>query len=159
MPTRPGSGTIAIVIYLEQPRGSATCGQTCLAMVAGIPLDQAVTVLGIPRTGQRAGTTPQQLRRAFALLGWNMGDRARYRSGMDLPSVALLGMMHKRRRYGHWVAFEGPSPAYPTGLIHDPNLGVPVPRDLFEKYKVVAAGWRLTSVYAVGRVAEGTPLG
>lgn len=95
-----------------QPLGSSQCGQMCVAMLAGIPLEAACGVVGHGK-----GTTVEQIRRALLKLGFTcsapialdeagcralMGKRALV--AVELP-VHSLNPNAKPKR--HWLLWDG----------------------------------------------------
>ena len=56
--------------YIRQPYGSKLCGQTCVAMAAGVTLQKAVIAFGT-----RGSTTGKAVLIVLRRLGVNTGDR------------------------------------------------------------------------------------
>lgn len=77
-----------------------SCGQACVAMVAGVTWAQAVAAVGI------AGITQtRDLRRGLERLGIPSGETVRLRKGAEIPDRAIVMLRTKGQRVGHWVVW------------------------------------------------------
>lgn len=91
---------------LLQPEGSSLCGQTCVAMAAGVSLDRAIEVVG---HSKNAGTTTKEIVTALRALGVPCADKLRVvsRALPVLPKRALLYIGrtqgNKRSEVSHWM--------------------------------------------------------
>jgi len=102
---------------LRQPT-KMTCGQTCVAMVAGISVDEAIQVIG--KTG---GTHGSDLIRGMKKLGVACSKKSKVTDGLTLPKRAILRQKlrdRKKKWGGHWVL-------YLDGIIYDPGPGISMP--------------------------------
>lgn len=98
-----------MIRLLKQPKGSRLCGQTCIAMLAGLPLDKVVNIVG-PR-----GTTVQHLATALERLGFETSGRLKFANvDVDLPSICIAQVKYPQRRSWHWVLFV-------DGCAYDPS--------------------------------------
>lgn len=108
-----------VIHHLEQPHGTNLCGQTCVAMAAGITLEESITLCGSQgrmQTKQLLGVLA-----GFGLEGktsrmqkWNKKDEA--------PPFAILRMKidpiyahDPKKGWIHWVLMW-------NGKLHDPSL-------------------------------------
>lgn len=103
------------MMHHQQPSGSKTCGQHCVAILAGVPVDRAMEAIG---KGRRP-TTEKDLLRGLAAFGLALGVFVRrplhLRGVPRIAGLALGRVRFEGRRYGyHWVAFNGPR-------VHDPG--------------------------------------
>ena len=96
--------------HLNQPRTSKTCGQHCLAMLAGCDLKAAIAAVG-----HRRGTTKAAILKAAAKLGMvAIGSLWILPAGADvLPINAIVVTRRKGRKRFHWCCFV-------NGVYHDP---------------------------------------
>jgi hypothetical protein len=101
--------TILAVEHVTQPKRSKTCGQHCVAMMAGVDVADVIAKFGT------SSTTPVQLlsmAKAFGLRQqsslWEIN-----RDG-EMPSTAILKLRKKGRRNFHWACVI-------DGVIHDPS--------------------------------------
>jgi hypothetical protein len=46
-------GTTNMIKWIQQPEGSSLCGQTCVAMIAGITLEESIGAFGGKKRGTR----------------------------------------------------------------------------------------------------------
>lgn len=85
---------------LKQPRGSRLCGQTCIAMLAGLSLDRVVNLVG-PKA-----TTVRHLATALGRLGFETSGRLKFADNdSNLPSICIAQVKYPRRRNWHWILF------------------------------------------------------
>lgn len=100
-----------------------SCGPTCVAMLAGVPV--ATVLADLPhvrwtarRLQLRTGATNVgELRRLLRPHGWRLGRRTPH-----LPAAgatAILRLPNGTRTGWHWVLWH-------NGLVHDPSRGGPV---------------------------------
>ena len=62
-----------------------TCGQACVAMIAGVTLEEAIVA-----TGKTSRTRTADLKRGLDVFGIPHGDKLiRYRKGNPLPTVCI----------------------------------------------------------------------
>lgn len=105
----------AMIKYVTQPLGSALCGQTCVAMIAGISLEESIDVFG-----KRGETETRDLVAALRKLNIRCGDKLiRRKKGRDLPECCIV-VVHfpgAPMRHWHWVV-------YYKGLYYDPDTGI-----------------------------------
>ena len=92
---------------LLQPKGSNLCGQTCVAMIAGISLEEAILAVG-----KRGLTTTKDIAQALRKLGFGCADRVTRYNGR-LGSELCLCVVESK----HWVV-------YKDGLFYDPAFGI-----------------------------------
>lgn len=114
-----------------QPEGSGLCGQSCVAMVAGISLQRAIMAVGHEST---RGTTTREIVEALVAVNINCSGRLRRvsRSRPALPARAIVAIhrppSEKRNGRWHWMLTW-------DGQMYDPGGCWP------DSYK----DWRITS--------------
>lgn len=127
-----------MIEHVQQPEGSKLCGHSVLAMVRGIPLDEAVKRMG---HGDR-GTRTRELVKA-------LGSQALYRRLtvigrrplLEVPDPCVLKVCWPEKSRSHFVLRVG-------YLVHDPLYAAPV--DILEWTGLVARGrGRITSYLPV----------
>jgi hypothetical protein len=102
------------VNLVRQPPGSVLCGQACLAMVAGLTLDEACYLVG-----HRQQTGPSEIAPALGALGFEL--RPRLIAGAA-PAPNVVGLLDLRGLGGgHVVVLDG------EGNVLDPALAAAVP--------------------------------
>lgn len=91
-----------------------TCGQACVAMIAGISLKKAIEVVG-----KKGGTTTKDLVKALRKLGFKCGDRLKFDEPVFLAIVKEKFAKHEHEWdwHWHWVV-------YYNGNYYDPGRGV-----------------------------------
>ncbi len=86
---------------VRQPPDSYQCGQACVAMICGIPLDEAVMVV---RTSFKTRT--KQIVAALRSMGIQCDKRLR--RGTPLAhQTAILKVTHNTSKRSHWVVWHG----------------------------------------------------
>ena len=99
------------MIPIKQPT-DRTCGQTCVAMFAGVSVDEAIRVCGT-----RGGTHSRHLRRGLRALGIACADRAVRPQHFDgLCLAAVVKLRRAGSRWGHYIVWW-------NGLYYDPGHG------------------------------------
>jgi hypothetical protein len=115
---------------LLQPPGSRLCGQYCVAMVAGVEPEAAITAFG-----SRGPTRPQAVVNALRHFGLRVSPQlCRVTQQRPLPALGLLKLARPKQAAFHWVLLTG-------GIIYCPLLGI-VP---FEDYPQGHNGFKFTS--------------
>lgn len=114
--------------HLRQPTPS-TCGQTCVAMLAGLELHTAIDVVGHAR-----GTRRREIRRVLERLGCRVGDLHTLAPD-EVPNPCARGLLEVRRPHGsdlrwrgHWVALDG------CGFVLDPEAPEPIPLESYREH-------------------------
>ena len=102
------------MVHLQQPAESKLCGQTCVAMAAGISIEDAILSVG-----HRHATRLPELLKAFREFGISrVGTKRTCWNGRSAPPrFSLLSMLfHKpgEKHHGHWLLNW-------DGVIHDPS--------------------------------------
>lgn len=95
-------------MHQQQPNRSKTCGQHCVAMLAGIPVAKVIEQFG------RKGTTASkvlEIAKAFGL----EPETALWQLPRDsnIPRTGILKLRKARRKRFHWACVI-------DGVIHDP---------------------------------------
>lgn len=98
---------------LQQPSGSSLCGQSCIAMAAGVSLPEAIAAVGHQKT---RGTKTAEVVSALRRLGVPCADRLRRvsRSRPVLPARAIVAIYHSSGTRAHWMLTW-------DGTMHDPE--------------------------------------
>jgi hypothetical protein len=103
---------------LFQPDGN-TCGQTCLAWLLGVSVEEVVTAMQ-----WHDGVRDYDWARALDVFGWRYGFETSFPKMSPLPRMALVTVgstkVGERRKRTHAVALK-------DGYIFDPEIGVPIP--------------------------------
>lgn len=93
--------------HLQQPAGSRLCGQTCVAMLAGVSIDTATFHC---TSGKNRSTSEHDLRKGLAMLGQGLDPFERRKRVEPFPnhlvSVApiLARLRSADRKHGyHWI--------------------------------------------------------
>ena len=98
------------IAYIKEPTGYL-CGQSCIAMLAGVSVDEVIDVMETDK-----GTSGAEVGYALKYYGIaHAKSRAAYEQGTPLPECCLLGI--KLPKYGHWSL-------YFKGKYYDPEFGV-----------------------------------
>lgn len=93
-PNKPWEPTI-----LWQPNNEKNCGQRCVAMITGLPLDYVIKDFGHSK-----GTMLLEVARRLFLYGWECYGIREYGK---IPELAMVCMKNKGRG-SHWViAYKG----------------------------------------------------
>jgi len=126
-----------------QTKGSRVCGQTCVATLLDIDIEEAIKLVG-----KGGGTGATDLRKAFAKRGFEMGDRLHPKH--QKPETLYLARVHWPKEEGdtrktprtHWILIDHDAAA----TIYDPGWG-------FNPHQ--EGGWpegsRITSLYELWR--------
>jgi RimJ/RimL family protein N-acetyltransferase len=100
---------ITSIKYVKEPTGYL-CGQTVIAMLANISVDDVIDVIGHDR-----GTSVGEIDNALTWYGIKHGKRQKCNEDAVLPEISILSL--KLPGYGHWSL-------YYKGKIYDPEFGV-----------------------------------
>lgn len=106
--------------YIKQPT-DYLCGQTCVAMLAGVTVEEVVSVMKNDK-----GTGKKDIEKALNYYGIS---QARTMTKADnssvLPKVCILKVLLPQ--YGHWIL-------YYDGKYYDPEFGVM--EELYQKARI-----------------------
>ena len=98
------------ITYIKEPTGFL-CGQPCVAMLADVPVDDVIEVIGTDK-----GTKKEDLKKALRYYGISYAPKStKYDSNTPLPELCIIRM--KLPKYGHWGI-------YYKGVYYDPEFGV-----------------------------------
>ncbi|MCL2300697.1 MAG: hypothetical protein FWC27_11210 [Firmicutes bacterium] len=104
---------ITSITYIQQPT-AYLCGQSVIAMLAGVPVEEVIGVMQNDR-----GTDIPEMHDALSWYGFRTTtkERKKYRRflGGKLPDCCVLSV--RLPAYGHWSL-------YYKGKYYDPELGV-----------------------------------
>lgn len=81
-----------------QPEGSWLCGQACVAMVAGITLEQSIFTFG-----KRSGTSTKDVVNALKKLGIKCGEKLLLAKSNDRPRFCMCVLHFKNAKSTHWT--------------------------------------------------------
>lgn len=98
--------------YIQQPPGSWLCGQTCVAMIAGITLEEAIAIFG-----KRSGTTTKQVIQALTAAGVKCGTRLYPARSYPRPDFCMAIVHFKGTKSTHWTIWR-------DGRYYDPAFGI-----------------------------------
>lgn len=111
-----------MITHLQQPEDSKVCGQTVVAMAAGVSIDDVVKLMG-----HNHGTHTGDLVKAFANYGIEAKSKGLIRLNESkgliwhkLPDFALLHVRFDRKGepfHGHWVLWW-------DRILHDPGYSI-----------------------------------
>lgn len=107
------------MIFMLQPENSCLCGQTCVAMIAEISLEESISVFG-----KRSSTTTKDVINALRKLGISCGDRLLSAKKHEKPDVCICVLHYKDFKQTHWCVWNGEwylDPAY--GIIDEYGEG------------------------------------
>jgi hypothetical protein len=101
-----------LINHIFQPLESGLCGQTCVAMIADITLEQSIEAFG----GKKGGTRTKELVAALRKLGVECGDPplTRYR-GDCLPDTCIVKLHFDHQKHTHWALWH-------EGRFCDPSI-------------------------------------
>ena len=120
---------------LLQPDGTPMCGQTCVAMVAGVSLIEASTAIGVS-VMKFDGTNADHLIRGLKRLNIKVGRWVDYSTRkkrmVDIPPFAIMSIVNTKNAWGHWVVVK-------DGFVYDPGIGYPLPVHIFEAFIIERA--------------------
>lgn len=89
-----------------------SCGQACVAMIAGITLKKSIDIFGNDKR-----TTTKQLKQAFEQLGIKTGKRReRISKNRKLPNLCIVSIKWSDNGKRHWSVCE-------NGKFYDPYFG------------------------------------
>lgn len=96
--------------YLQQPKKSKLCGQTCLAMITDKPLEKIIELLG------SKGTSTKRITETLTKLGFHHSGKLIPRRTQPLPSLAICKVRREWSKSGnwHWVVLS-------NGVVYDPD--------------------------------------
>lgn len=133
--------TVSLVIHPRRQPTRTTCGQTCVAILTGAPVDEVCRLMGA-----RGATSTHQLQAALAQLGWRCAQKlVPLRRVEGLVPVGIVSLRDAEHGRAHWVVwYDGYYVDPVDGLCWAPEDFVPV---------VESAGWKVTSILPLERVA------
>lgn len=105
-----------MITYLRQPSKNS-CGQTCVAMITGLTVEEVCR-----RIGTRSLTYPSQTEGLLRELGYAIGETFTVGSAA-MPELALIYIRYQRKRGGGYKT-EGHVAVWYRGVIYDPIWGV-----------------------------------
>lgn len=109
----------------RQPNNK-TCGQTCVAMVGGIPVEESIKMFGHSNS-----TNHISQRRILSELGIETTEQVKVdnRRKWELPNFAIVRIVQRTRKMGHAIV-------YHEGKFYDPCYDKPFnsKQELFDHY-------------------------
>ena len=103
------------ITYIKELTGYL-CGQSCVAMLAGVSVDEAIKIIGTDK-----GTNKQDLKKALDYYGIAYALKStKYDPNIPLPDLCIIQMTVEKPpdiKYGHWGI-------YHNGIYYDPEFGV-----------------------------------
>ena len=128
-----------------QPNGT-TCGQTVVAMVTGIPVEESIA-----HFGHNKGTNFKEQTKILNKLGMVVGEYKRIDNRkkweFDLPNMACVRLQPNKRQTGHIIAYQ-------NGIFYDPLVTRPFYSkqevlDHYNRNKHSGIKWRFSHYYEV----------
>lgn len=105
-----------------QPEGSYLCGQTCVAMIAGVTLEKSIAIFG-----KRSGTSTKDVVRALRALGVDCGDGLILARTHKRPPLCMAVLHFDGIWQTHWTIWNGDHFVDPSiGLVAEYGEGVRV---------------------------------
>lgn len=102
--------TMKKINYIKQPT-DYLCGQACVAMLAGVTVEEVVSVMKNDK-----GTGKKDIEKALNYYGINQAKTMTKADNTSvLPKVCILKVLLPK--YGHWIL-------YYDGKYYDPEFGV-----------------------------------
>lgn len=99
-----------------QPEGSSLCGQSCVAMIAGVSLEDSIAAFG-----KRGGTRTKEVAKALSVFGIKSKDCLTRITKTNVPSekciVHVVWRNSQGKPRGHWIV------RY-QGQYYDPGNGI-----------------------------------
>jgi hypothetical protein len=118
-----------------QPDSTGMCGEACVAMAAGVTLDEAVRAVGSSVLRQ-PGTDDRDLIRGLRKLGVKLGPYTNYEDRksriVQMPDFAIMSVVDDKTKWGHWVVVK-------DGVVYDPGIGWPMPTWVYESIVIERA--------------------
>ncbi len=106
--------------YIKQPT-DYLCGQTCVAMLAGVTVEEVVSVMKNDK-----GTGKKDIEKALNYYGISQAKTmTKADNSSVLPKVCILKVLLPQ--YGHWIL-------YYDGKYYDPEFGVM--EELYQKARI-----------------------
>ena len=103
------------ITYIKEPTGYL-CGQSCVAMLAGVSVDEVIRIIGTAK-----GTNKQELKKALDYYGICYAPKStKYDPNIPLPCLCIIRMMVEKPpdiKYGYWGI-------YYNGTYYDPEFGI-----------------------------------
>jgi hypothetical protein len=101
-----------LINHIFQPPGSSLCGQTCVAMIAGITLDDSIEAFG----GKKGGTRTKDVVAALQKLGINCGDPplTRFNGDCFTSDTCIVKLRFEESNHSHWTLWH-------EGRYYDPD--------------------------------------
>ena len=96
--------------YIKQPKGSSLCGQSCVAMITDMTLDESIEIFG-----SRGQTNTKQVINALRTRVSITAERLTRVKG-PLPELCIVKILWENKG-SHWVIHK-------KGKIYDPAIGV-----------------------------------
>lgn len=119
---------------IRQPKNSYLCGQSSIATIAGITLEESIKVYG-----HNKSTNMPQHKKALESLGFSTGKliKADNRKSYNLPHLSIVRLEKIGRNMGHLVV-------HCDGKFYDPAEGVFNSKDeLLSYYSKFRGKWRI----------------
>lgn len=133
-------GEIKMLKLQKQPNGK-TCGQTVVAMVSGIPVEESIKYFG----HNKASNFKEQWK-VFDKIGIKYGEHQAIdnRRKWELPSFAVVRIVATTRRMGHVLA-------YKDGVFYDPLGHIFNSREEVKEHYATRTGrkWRFSHYYEI----------
>jgi len=101
------------MIFVKQPHPSNCCGQACVAMLAGISLEESISVFG-----KRGGTSTKDVVFALRKLNIPCDDKLTRINKHPKSDICIVVFRSKSdKRFSHWTVFN-------KGFYYNPAMGI-----------------------------------
>jgi hypothetical protein len=106
---------------IKQPDNSNLCGQACVAMIAGISLDESIKLFN-----SKGKTNTKQLCYILRERGISCSDKAIRIKNNNKPKFCILKIHYAGYKHLHWCIWN-------NNKYYDPARGIKIKLDTFER--------------------------
>ena len=106
---------------IKQPEGSNLCGQVCVAMIAGISLEESIKLFN-----SRGKTGTKTLHHALQKIGISCSDKAVRIKNNNKPKLCIVTIHYSRYKNKHFCIWN-------NNKYYDPSRGIRAKLDKFER--------------------------
>lgn len=110
-----------IISLVKQPEGSNLCGQACIAMIAGISLNESIKLFN-----SRGKTGTKKLYYALQKRGISCSNKAVRIKNNNKPRLCIITIHYTGCKTTHWCIWN-------DNKYYDPVRGIRAKLDVFER--------------------------